>query len=189
EPGEGRGGGLVFLNACNTAEAGSFLQAFYHLGMSGLIATEHQTIDTFACPFGLDFLDAFLAKGETVGSAWQRLGARVPLGLLYGAYCPPDIRVVPAEGPGGQGGVAIEEGPRLEGQALGPALQAPPELPPLPARPYRSLQYFDRQDRALFVGRGGDVRRVARLVGGGGTGVLGGEHRAGGGLREVLRGG
>src|SRR5207253_5685116 len=57
-------GGLVFLNACRTAEtsvtAGSFFKAVFGAKMSGLIATEQQTVDTFANPFGLDFLEAFL---------------------------------------------------------------------------------------------------------------------------------
>ena len=68
-----RVGGLVFLNACRTAEAspsaGSFFKAVFGLKMSGLIATEQQTIDTFACPFGLDFLEAVLDRGEPVGQA------------------------------------------------------------------------------------------------------------------------
>ena len=68
-------GGLVFLNACRTAEAspsaGSFFKAVFGLKMSGLIATEQQTIDTFACPFGLDFLEAVLDRGEPVGLALQ----------------------------------------------------------------------------------------------------------------------
>jgi hypothetical protein len=50
---EGANAGLVFLNDCRTREAGengSFLETIHHLGMCGLIATEHQTIDTFCVP-------------------------------------------------------------------------------------------------------------------------------------------
>src|SRR5262249_52814043 len=76
EAGGRRTGGLVFLNACRTAEAsataGSFFNAVFGLKMSGLIATEHQTVDVFACPFGVDFLEAVLA-GEPVGQVMRRL--------------------------------------------------------------------------------------------------------------------
>src|SRR5262249_2994311 len=94
--GDRRIGGLAFLNACQTAEAsamGSFLDALNDVGLSGLVATEQQTIDTFAHPFGLDFLDGFLYQGEPLGSLLHRLRSRVPLGLLYGAYCLPHIHV------------------------------------------------------------------------------------------------
>src|SRR5262249_1096277 len=57
EAGGRRTGGLVFFNACRTAEAsptaGSFFKAVFGLKMSGLIATEQQTVDVFACPFGV----------------------------------------------------------------------------------------------------------------------------------------
>ena len=76
EQGGDRLGGLAFLNACQTAESsevGSFLDALYEVGLSGVIATEHQTIDTFAGPFGLDFLKAFLDEGQPIGEVLQRL--------------------------------------------------------------------------------------------------------------------
>ena len=64
---EDRLGGLAFLNACQTAEAseqGSFMDALIEVGLSGVIATEHQTVDTFASPFGIEFLERFIKKGE-----------------------------------------------------------------------------------------------------------------------------
>jgi hypothetical protein len=91
--------GLVFLNACQTAEAPgdvaarSFLDRLYEVRVSGVIATEQQTIDTFANPFGLDFLKEFLDNGRPVGPVLQRLRCRVPLGLLYGTYCPPHVQI------------------------------------------------------------------------------------------------
>ena len=60
-----------------------------------MIATEQQTVDTFANPLGLDFLEAFLDHGEPVGRVLQRLRGRVPLGLLYATYCPPHLRKSP----------------------------------------------------------------------------------------------
>src|SRR5262249_7377404 len=78
---EERRGGLVFLNCCRTgegSETGSFLETFYHLGLSGLIATEHETIDTFAAPAGLEFLRAFLENGVDVGTALHALRRQVP---------------------------------------------------------------------------------------------------------------
>src|SRR5262249_13261352 len=93
---EVRMGGLVFLNACRTAEsgaAGSFFDALHECGLSGLVATEQQTVDHFASPLGLDFLEAFLDQGKPVGEILHRLRRRVPLGLLYTAYCPPDLCV------------------------------------------------------------------------------------------------
>src|SRR5262249_25966731 len=58
--------GLLFLNACRTGKggrAGSFLDAVFSAGLSGLIATEEFTLNTFC----LDFLMAFLDSGECVG--------------------------------------------------------------------------------------------------------------------------
>jgi WD40 repeat protein len=164
-----RYGGLAFLNACRTAEEGqlgSFLGALHEEGFSGVIATEHQTIDTFALPFGLDFLEAFLDTGEPVGPLLQRLRAKgVPLGLLYGAYCPPGLFV---RKKGTTRAVAVAEAPRVAGVSLGGAaavarrVRAKPAA--LPEEPYRSLAAYGPEDRALFVGRGGDVERFAMLL-------------------------
>ena len=141
-------GGLAFLNACQTAEAGavgSFFEAFHSVGFAGMIGTEHQTVDRFANPLGIDFLEAFLDRGEPVGSALRNLRGRVPLGLLYGTYCPPDIRV---DRGSVQDGFEVRQ-VHVRGVALsaGPAAQlsATAVLPPLPLEPYRSLDYYDRE--------------------------------------------
>src|SRR5262249_15109913 len=155
-------------------------------GMCGLIATEHQTIDTFAAPLGLDFLDAFLARGEPLGPVLHRLRGRVPLGLLYAAYCPPDIYVV-LPGGGAAAGVAIDEVKPADGVVLGS--QPARQLPPLPERPYRSLQYYDVADRALFTGRDADVRRFARLLDAAGTRLLVLHGESGVGKSSFLRAG
>ena len=63
-------GMLAFLNACQTAEAGaggSFLDVLHSFGFTGAIATEQQTIDTFANEFGLAFLKGFLHEGKPLG--------------------------------------------------------------------------------------------------------------------------
>jgi hypothetical protein len=69
---------LVFLNACRTAQeedGESVFGAVCEAGLIGLIATEEQTIDQFAHPLGLDFLEGFL-EGEPVGTLLRRLAAR-----------------------------------------------------------------------------------------------------------------
>ena len=170
---EVRFGGLAFLNACQTAEVageeGSFFEAFHKAGFAGMIGTEHQTIDQFANPLGLDFLEAFLDGGESVGSVLRKLRGRVPLGLLYGTYCPPDIRVERGDQ---EDSIVICQLPRVEGVALGVATAPDPAVspssskpqPPLPPDPYRSLAYYERKDRALFAGRDDDVERFATLL-------------------------
>lgn len=170
-------GGLAFLNACQTAESsreeGSFFEAFHSVGFAGMIGTEHQTIDQFANPFGLDFLAALLERGEPVGSALRRLRARVPLGLLYGTYCPPEIHV-------SRGSildtVRIDDSTHYDGTALGVKLASheadEAALPPLPPEPYRSLASYERRDRALFAGRDDDIERFATLLDDAGTRLL-----------------
>ena len=169
---EDRLGGLAFLNACQTAEAseqGSFMDALNEVGLSGVIATEHQTIDTFANPFGLEFLERFIKKGEPIGPLLQDLRSkRVPLGLLYSTYCPPHIRVLGSDATTAQREIYFAQ--RLPGVALGGArkglteLKLGPKAAPLPAEPYRLFAPFDRGDRALFVGREDDIRRFSLIL-------------------------
>ena len=165
-------GGLAFLNACQTAErgeSGSFFEAFHNVGFAGMIGTEDQTVDQFANPLGLDFLEAFLNRGEPVGSALRKLRGRVPLGLLYGTYCPPDIRVDRGHS---KDSLDIRQ-VHTEGVALsgGPAAHET-ALPPLPDDPYRSLAYYDREDRALFAGRDDDIERFATYLDDASTRIL-----------------
>src|SRR5262249_35742696 len=147
--------GLVFLNACRTAtpaQAGSFLDAAYASGLYGLIATENFTVDTVANPFGLDFLEAFVYGGEPVGKLLRRLpGGGVPLGLLYAAYCPPDI-TARARKADGEPGSDVSAPPKMDVPPP-PRPAGTPERLPLPAHPYRSLAYYRREERALFAGR------------------------------------
>jgi hypothetical protein len=164
QDGEIRFGGLAFLNACQTAERGessSFFEAFHSVGFAGMIGTEHRTIDQFANPLGLDFLEAFLDRGEPVGAVLRELRGRVPLGLLYGTYCPPEIRV--------DRGNATDELEILQVRAQGVALgtandRVAPIREPLPDEPYPSLAYYERKDRALFAGRDEDTERFATML-------------------------
>jgi WD40 repeat protein len=183
----GRFPGLVFLNACRTAEspgAGlSFLGALYDARCGGVIATEQQTVNTFANPLGLDFLEAFLDRGESVGAVMQGLRGRVPMGLVYATYCPPHIRKLPAA-PAAQPAVALPV--PVPGIEMGRPAAAPP---PLPKHPYRSLSYFDRDDRALFAGRDGDVLCFARILDESATRVLVLHGESGCGKSSFLRAG
>jgi WD40 repeat protein len=191
-PGVGRVGGLAFLNACQTAEdspLGSFLDTLYDFGLSGAIATEQQTIDTFAAPFGLDFLEAFLDRGEPAGAALRRLRARVPLGLLYATYCPPYLRMRAAAEAAQPAAPAVQVVDRVAGTPLGAAPPAPRPAGPLPPKPYLSLAYYDREQRALFAGRDADVQRFALLLDDPATRVLVLHGESGVGKSSFLRAG
>ncbi len=180
-------GMLAFLNACQTAEArsgGSFLEALHHtLGFTGAIVTERQTIDNFANEFGLAFLQGFLREGKPLGELLHGLRLQsAPLGLLYGAHCPPEIRVRSGDGAAAvPASLPIQESGPVAGVALGTATlptigrvaatadrtraaPLPAAAPSLPDAPYRSLGYYDEKDRALFTGRDADVVRFAATL-------------------------
>jgi WD40 repeat protein/tetratricopeptide (TPR) repeat protein len=173
----GRFPGLFFLNACRTLELTSdgisFPDVIFERGLAGCIGTEQLTVDTFATPFGLNFLRAFLRDapdGEnaerTVGGILQRLRGQVPLGLLYAAHCPPLLeRRRVAEAP-------VIPFIRDAGRPGTPLVHHTALTPDLPPTPYRSLNYFEETDRALFAGRDGDVLRFARLLDTAGTRIL-----------------
>ena len=179
-------GMLAFLNACQTAEAGSggsFLDVLHSFGFTGAIATERQTIDTFANEFGLAFLRGFLREGRPLGELLHSLRLERRLwACSTAAHCPPEIRVrigkgtavVPAPLP-------IRESGPVAGDVLGVATMLadgrgaatadrtwatlmPAAAPPLPDEPYRSLAFYDEQDRALFTGRDADVVRFAATL-------------------------
>jgi acetyl esterase/lipase len=160
-------GGLAFFNACRTAEEGnasSFLDAMHSFGMSGVVVTEHKTLDTFANEQGLLFLTGFLQGGKPLGTLLHELRRQVPLGLLYAANCPPHIRVrrlpeTPSQPPGGGPVLTV---PRAPGQFL--AASGTRGAPALPEQPYRPLVYYDQEYRALFVGRDNDVHRFSEML-------------------------
>jgi Tetratricopeptide repeat/AAA ATPase domain/Bacterial tandem repeat domain 1 len=181
-------GMLAFLNACQTAEAGSggsFLDVLDKFGFTGVIATERQTIDNFANEFGLDFLEGFLRKGKPLGELLHGLRLKsAPMGLIYGAHCPPEIRVVSSNATAAvPKPLRIRESGPVAGVALGElatrgrrkrrgdrGMQRKPSATPslavldLPGEPYRSLYFYDEKDRALFTGRDADVVRFAATL-------------------------
>ncbi|HVK08078.1 MAG TPA: hypothetical protein VM597_04810, partial [Gemmataceae bacterium] len=185
-------GGVVFLNACGTAQAGkagSFLKALHRLRLSGVVATEAETLDTFAGPAGLTFLKEFVAGGRPIGPVLRDLRGRVPLGLLYGSYCPPHIRVVPA-GTGAGPEAAVAPVAPAGGKSLRrPDPAREPARHPLPDKPYRSFLYFTPRDRALFAGREEDTARFCRLLDDPGTKVLVLHGESGVGKTSFLRAG
>jgi hypothetical protein len=94
---------LIFLNACGSSEVdpaglASFPELFLDFGHRGFIGTETKIPDRFAAAFSEAFYVAFL-NGERLGEAiyrarWNSLKRfRNPLGLLYGVYANPDMRV------------------------------------------------------------------------------------------------
>ena len=180
-------GGLVFLNACQTAKSpdkglGSFLKAFHDADFSGIIATEERTLDNVACPFGLEVMTAFLDQHEPIGEVLRRLRSRyAPLGLLYGTYCPPDLQVRTDASPSALDPVGqVRLGGAVEGRVLGggggaavawPQAEAEAteqwrgEPPLLPDEPYLPLASYGPEHRALFAGRDDDITRFARVLG------------------------
>ena len=162
---------LAFLNACRTAEPGSkdsFLHVLHRFGFTGAIVAERQIIDNFANRFGLKFLRGFLGDGKPLGKLLHELRLdAAPLGLLYGAHCPPEIhvRVGPEPVPTPP---EIHERPASDGpstrRGLGRSGAGQAEALTLPDQPYRSLAYYDRADRLLFTGRDADVVRFAATL-------------------------
>jgi hypothetical protein len=185
-------GGIAFLNACGTAQkeaSGSFQDALHPLGLSGLIATEQTTIDTFAAPLGRTFLTSFAVECLELGAVMRAMRSQVPLGLVYGSYCPPVLKVRrTADSTDAKPGAVVHT--RItSGTKLGlPGLPAR-DARPLPPHPYRSLRAYGVDDRALFAGRDDDVLRFARLVDDPGTRVLVLHGESGVGKTSFLRAG
>jgi WD40 repeat protein len=195
-------GGLVFLNACQTAQGSgrglsSFLKVFHDSSYSGLIATEERTIDRVANLFGLEALEGFLGRREPIGELLQRLRATyAPLGLLYGTYCPPELQLrpgdaavfpIPAVGSllaGTVAGVLLGHRSPAAAAAAGLSASEPAEslaaqrqesaesAATLPEEPYLPLAPYGPEHRALFAGRDQDIERFAWLLGQPDTRVL-----------------
>ncbi len=131
--------------------------------------TERQTIDNFANQFGLKFLRGFLRDGKPLGTLLHELRLdAAPLGLLYGAHCPPEIHVRVAPEPA-LTPPEIHQAQAVTGHSLDAALAAlgrehRAETLTLPDQPYRSLAYYDYTDRLLFTGRDADVVRFAATL-------------------------
>jgi WD40 repeat protein len=188
-------GMLAFLNACRTAEPGSrdsFLRVLHRFGFAGAIVAERQIIDNFANRFGLKFLRGFLQDGKPLGTLLHELRLKeAPLGLLYGAHCPPEIRVW--VGPeSASAPPEIRTAQPVTGRPLDASLAAPgrrAETLTLPDQPYRSLAYYDYADRLLFSGRDADVVRFAATLDRPDTRILVLHGESGIGKSSLLRAG
>jgi WD40 repeat protein len=179
-------GGLAFLNACRTVEpsqVGSFLDTLHSADLSGMVGTEQVVTPSYARRFGMQFLTRFLGRGEPIGKLLQDLRQSVPplpLGLLYGVYCPPSLRVyqalpvrgeepaanrpVDVAGPVPERAPDNHASPREDEPVLSGEPPAAREPTPLPPHPYVSLSYYDAEHRALFAGRDHDVLRFAESL-------------------------
>ena len=177
------GSGLVILNACRTAEPGSlgsFLRSFHDRGYCGIIATEERTLDNFANPFGLALLEGVLTPEGTIASLARSLRRKsLPLGLLYGSYCPSNLEVAhPQESRPDEPGLAqaplanrreaVSLGTEKRPASAGGGPQSGTvtrRWPPLPGdTPYLPLGVYGPEHRALFAGRDQDVERFALLL-------------------------
>ena len=74
---------LVLMGYANPIEA---------MGTRAFLAPRTPVPAAFANHFGVELLTGLLARGEPLGRLLQQLrGREAPLGLLYTAYCPPEI--------------------------------------------------------------------------------------------------
>ena len=166
--GAARRGGLVVLNACQTAGSATsgeaFLSAVTKVGMSGIIGSEEETIDLYANRFGLSFLDSFLQGTHDIAAILRNLRRSNPLYLLYTAYCPPNFRVrkgLPATQMPETQGTPLSGSP---GRRLSSISSVIAREYPLPTLPYVALGSYGRRQRALFAGRRADCDRFAMLL-------------------------
>lgn len=101
-----RGGPLVFINACESAEMSpafydGFVPYFMAKGARGVIGTECSTPALFAVEWAKAFFDRFL-DGEPLAETFLALRRDFlerhgnPLGLLYAVHCDGDTRIEPA---------------------------------------------------------------------------------------------
>lgn len=139
--------------------------------LSSVVAPETPASPALNIRAGLHWLAQFLQEGIDAGSALQATRQELGLsGLAFSAFCPPYVRV-------------LAEGREPDAEVPEPTVYH------VPAKPYRGLMPFDREDRALFLGREDDTVRFARLLDEAGTrGVIlhGG---AGVGKASLLRAG
>ena len=111
--------------------------------LSSVLAPEVPCTSAVNVRAGVAWLKSFLSAGADAGAALRQTRQELGLaGLAYNAFCPPYLRV-------------LDEGQEPDAEL--PSL-APQDLPP---QPYRGLAPFDREDRALFLGREDDTVRFA----------------------------
>ncbi|GAB6898376.1 CHAT domain-containing protein [Kineosporia succinea] len=94
---------LVFLNGCQTRavepqHTADFAEIFVQQKASGVIGTETVTYEELAAEFADAMLDRFVTRGQTVaeavrGARLDLLARKNPLGLIYTAFAPPNLRM------------------------------------------------------------------------------------------------
>ena len=119
-------------------------------------------------------LERFFTPGTTIGNILRGLRqSHGPLGLLYGAYCPPDLHLQAEDEPDAPGQIGqIEVADRRGGQLLGasrtelPRPHQPCEINPSPKTPICRWAPMVRSiaPGALFDGRDDDVARFAMIL-------------------------
>jgi WD40 repeat protein len=185
---------FVVLNACRAAggeDDADVPDLAEALGTRAFVAPYVPAPPEFANHIGVEFLTGFLSRGERLGRLLHQLrGREAPLGLLYTAHAPAELRVVlGAEG----GGTAIRAEGRGEGAgAPGEKADETPEGPeplPLPETPYFPLTPYDAGDRALFLGREDDTEAFAEALDEPGLRVLVLHGAIGVGKASLLRAG
>ncbi|MBI1323423.1 hypothetical protein GC170_09585 [bacterium] len=199
---------IAFLNGCQTSESseqGSFLRSFTRFEqVSGLISTEQETLDAFAHQFGMKFLAAFFLERKPVGTILRDLRREtLPLGLLYGTYCPPAIRLAhprkstaPAPIPVtisdylGQSLRKLSAASLAPGPAFSTAETRQVSSPLIwPPNPYPSLGFYTLADQALFMGREDDSARLAMTIDSPAVRILLLHGTSGSGKSSVIRAG
>ncbi|MBI1322238.1 AAA family ATPase [bacterium] len=210
-------GTIAFFNGCRTAieaKEGSFLRSFTDRDLFvGVIGTENETINVYAYKIGLDFLKRFVVEGAHAGPLLRDIRCNtLPLGLLYGSYCPSRVCVAPPDesklaestpplffdkemfGYGLKLSTGVSEAVReLESEPAHSPVQSEPAQPPeplaWPEKPYPSLGFYTLKDQALFLGRDEDSARLAELIDTPATRVLLLHGTSGSGKSSVIRAG
>jgi WD40 repeat protein len=182
-PGTGR---LLLVTACPYGESEGWhtaVRQLHRLGLGGLIVSEAPLPAEVGNEFALQFLEKWLTGNQPLGPLVQQLRQRLGTpALLYTVACPPWLQVAPAE----------ESAGPPPAEPLTPAIVEPwPEPPtrPLPETPYRPLRPYEREDRALFVGRDKDTLRAAGLLDAPGVRLLVLHGRAAVGKSSLVRAG
>lgn len=152
---EQRGLALVFLNGCSTAgQVSDLLDA----GVQAVIATDQAVEDGMATVFAARFYQG-MAGGAAIGAAFEEAKAAMQMqgGRVFrhlGVAEEEDDDRLPWRLHYREGAVAVA-GWSLP-QAAADPLFGLPELPSLdlPDKPYRYLDWYRREDAAIFFGPG-----------------------------------
>jgi WD40 repeat protein len=159
---------LVFLNACSTrAQANELLNA----GVQVVVATSRAVDDELATNFAANFYE-LLAAGASIDTAFARAvdGRKFATDELTRHLRPAHLQQ-DHTADGWPWAMYVQSGAELARQwnlpqAAGDPLFGLPSLPKLdpPARPYRHLEWYTREQAELFFGRGPQIRDLYQRV-------------------------